>query len=81
MAEPIKASQTRLIRINEVVRKTGKPPSGIYAAIEEGGFPPPVKISHRCSAWPENEVDDWIAKRIAERNSRLGCVSAEEAFK
>jgi prophage regulatory protein len=32
-----------------------------------GKFPKPVKISNRCVAWPANEVEAWIAARIAER--------------
>lgn len=76
MAEATKVSNSRLIRIDEVSKKTGKPRSGIYAAIAEGSFPAPVKISHRCSAWPEEEVDEWISKRINERNLQLGHLHA-----
>ncbi len=69
MAEAPKAPNIRLLRIGEVSEKTGLPFSGIYSAIADRRFPAPVKISHRCSAWPEDEVDNWIAERIAERNA------------
>ncbi|MEM6582715.1 MAG: AlpA family transcriptional regulator [Pseudomonadota bacterium] len=75
MAEAAKTSNSRLIRIGEVSQKTGMARSGIYAAIAEGKFPAPVKISHRCSAWPESEVDAWIVERIEERNSQSRCLA------
>jgi prophage regulatory protein len=68
MAEAPKETRNRLIRIREVSLKTGLPVSGIYSAVAEGRFPAPVKISHRCSAWPENEIETWIAERITARN-------------
>ena len=72
MAEAAKTSSSRLLRIGEVSQKTGVSRSGIYAAITEGKFPAPVKISYRCSAWPEAEVDGWIAERITDRDSQCG---------
>ncbi len=73
MAEASKTTSIRLLRIGEVSDKTGLPISGIYSAITESRFPAPVKISHRCSAWPEQEVDAWIAERIVERDAERGC--------
>lgn len=56
-----------LIRREEVLRRTGLPKSTLYTAIAEGTFPAPVPISERSRAWVEQEVDDWIAARIAAR--------------
>jgi prophage regulatory protein len=58
-----KASQ-RLIRIAEVERKVGLKRSSIY---EDPTFPKRVPIGARASAWVEEEVDAWIAARIAAR--------------
>jgi predicted DNA-binding transcriptional regulator AlpA len=34
---------------------------------EDDPFPQPIKLSERKLAWIAKEVDDWIAKRIGER--------------
>jgi prophage regulatory protein len=59
------ATDVRLIRIAEVQRLTGLGRSQIYALASKGKFVRPVKLSERCSAWPENEVRAWIEDRIA----------------
>lgn len=62
-AEP----QVRLIRLREVLARTGASRSGLYAAIKSGAFPAPVMIlpGGRAIAWPEAEIDDYLRARIA----------------
>ena len=64
--KPVKSrpENDRLIRIDEVRRLTGLGRSSIYALARSGRFVAPIKISERCSAWPESEVMAWIADRI-----------------
>ncbi|MCB1609764.1 MAG: AlpA family phage regulatory protein [Xanthomonadales bacterium] len=65
----------RLLRLPEVLSRTGMSRSSLYRAIGSGGFPAPVKLrtnltSHPgsgCSAWLESEVAEYIAARVAER--------------
>ena len=63
------AKPIRLIRKPEVLRLTGKSNSRLYAEIQAGKFPAPVKInadpSSRASGWIEEEVENYIAERIA----------------
>ena len=54
----------RLIRLPEVQSMTGLNRNLIYE-IED--FPRPVKISTRCSAWVQSEVQEWIKKRISQQ--------------
>ncbi len=42
--------------------------SRIYALIDEGDLPPPIKIG-RSSRWLKSEIDSWIAKQAAARQS------------
>jgi prophage regulatory protein len=58
-------SRPTLIRLRQVLLRTGMSRSMIYAYIREGRFPAPVAISTRCVAWIEGEIDSWIASRIA----------------
>ncbi|TAG02382.1 MAG: AlpA family phage regulatory protein [Betaproteobacteria bacterium] len=41
----------------------------MYEEMAEGTFPRPVKTGKRGVAWVESEIDDWIERRIAERDA------------
>lgn len=60
-------SALTLLRLTEVRRRTGRCRSDIYRDIAAGKFPAPVKLGERASAWPEHEINAWIAERIAAR--------------
>lgn len=55
-----------LIRIKQVIHKTGKSRSSIYAAIKEGTFPAPISLGPRSVGWIEAEINAWIESRITE---------------
>lgn len=59
--------QPRLIRLPEVVSKTGLSRSAIFAAVKAGTFPASIPIipGGRATAWIESEVDVFLRKRIA----------------
>ena len=75
--------KTRLIRLPEVLSRTGYGRTSIYRKMEEGTFPkclklgPPMEdltqFDSRAIAWIENEVDQWVESRIEERDS--SCVN------
>ncbi len=58
-----------LIRLPEVIRRTGRSRSRIYEDIKAGIFPAPVKIGARAIAFPVEEINQWIASRVAQRDS------------
>ncbi|THJ89602.1 dipicolinate synthase, partial [Escherichia coli] len=49
---------SRLIRLPEVMNRTGYCKAWIYRLISEGRFPAPVKIGVRAVAFVESEVDE-----------------------
>ncbi|HGG2393098.1 TPA: helix-turn-helix transcriptional regulator [Escherichia coli] len=53
-----------LIRLPEVLKRTGFGKAWIYRLISEGRFPAPVKIGVRAVAFVESEVDEWIKSVI-----------------
>lgn len=57
----------KLLRLPDVLMRTALSRSAIYDLMNAGQFPKPVKIGGRLNAWPETEIDDWIATRIAAR--------------
>ena len=74
-----KKTKARLIRLPEVLSRTGYGRTSIYRKMEEGTFPKclklggPIKDStkfdSRAIAWIEDEVDQWVESRIEERDS------------
>ncbi len=59
----------RVLRLPEVIERTGISRSLIYILIKEGKFPKQIHISKRTSGWIESEINEWLEDRIAE--SRL----------
>ncbi len=57
----------RLIRIKEVMYRTGLARSTIYKFMKLGKFPKQVPIGGIAS-WNEVEVDDWICQKIEFRD-------------
>ena len=78
----------RLIRLNEVMGRTGYGRTSIYRKMEDGSFPKSVKLGNpledsnafdcRAVAWIEDEVEQWIESRIEERDSSLIDIPTEE---
>ena len=54
----------RILRLDRVMDRYGKSRSPIYADIQAGLFPRPIKLGARAAGWPEQEVDQVIAARI-----------------
>ena len=75
----IQSPQKRLIRLPEVMNRTGYGRTSIYRKMEEGTFPRSVKLGgppidpnvfdSRAVAWIEDEVDQWVESRIEERDT------------
>ena len=80
--------QKRLIRLPEVLSRTGYGRASIYRKIGNGSFPRSVKLDGppvdpeafdcRAVAWIEDEVEQWIESRIDERDSSLIDIPTEE---
>lgn len=52
----------RLIRLPEVLQRTGLRRSAVYEQMQKGTFPRSVKIGPRAATWSEAAVQAWIAK-------------------
>ena len=75
---PSTKPKLRLIRLPEVLSRTGYGRTSIYRKMEEGTFPKCLKLGGpvkdhtqfdcRAIAWIEDEVDQWIESRIEERD-------------
>lgn len=61
----------KLIRIKDVMDRTGLARSTIYKYISEGKFPKPIKLGSRAVAWVETEIDGWIQASIEGRDEEV----------
>ncbi|NRN27488.1 helix-turn-helix transcriptional regulator [Photorhabdus heterorhabditis] len=64
-------NQARLIRLPEVMKRTGFGKAWIYRLISEKRFPAPIKIGTRAVAFVESEVDDGIQLVIKDSRRNL----------
>ena len=58
---------SRLITINDVAERVGVSKRTVYRWINEGNFPTPMELSARIRKWTEQEVEDWIKKKVEQR--------------
>jgi prophage regulatory protein len=59
-----------ILRLAQVIERTGLRKTKIYELQSEGQFPMRVKITAHAVGWIEHEVQAWLAGRIA-KNSPL----------
>lgn len=50
----------RILRLPEVIDRTGLSRSTIYAYIEKDMFPKPIKLGLRAVGWHESAISQWI---------------------
>lgn len=58
----------KFLRLPAVLEKTGMTRSSLLSAVKRGEFLAPIQITPtgRAVAWPEAEVDKWMADRVAD---------------
>ena len=61
----------RILKLKEVLNRTGLGKTSLYALIKNADFPKQIPLGSRAVGWLENEVDSWILKRIEARNNAL----------
>jgi len=59
----------RILRLKEVINKTGLARSTIYKYLDAGTFPKPIPLGGRSVGWVDSEVHQWILTRIEVRDS------------
>jgi prophage regulatory protein len=56
-----------ILRLPAVRTRTGLSRSTIYLRVSQGTFPRPVSLGGRAVGWVEDEIQSWLAERIAAR--------------
>ena len=66
----------KLLRLPEVISRTGYKRSNIYQLMHLGDFPKSVQLGPRAVAWLSSEIDQWIDDRVKERDQKLSIESS-----
>lgn len=53
----------RILRLKEVIEKTGLSRSTVYRLEQNGGFPKRKMIAKRAVGWIEIDINKWISKK------------------
>lgn len=57
----------RIIKLKEVLNKTGLGRSTLYNLIGISQFPKPIPLGLRAVGWLESEIDEWILIKVQSR--------------
>ena len=66
---------TRILRLPEVMARTGLSRTTIYRWRRAGLFPQAVPLGTRCVGFIESEIEAWLHERIAQRPGGAGIVA------
>ena len=69
MNTELQEAAPRLLKMDEVTRRTGLSRSSIAAAERAGKFPQRIKVTAKACAYLESEVNSWILERA--QNARF----------
>lgn len=54
-----------IIRLPDVMARTGLSRSSVFLKVKTGDMPKPIKLGVRATGWVAEEVDNWIKQRVA----------------
>ncbi len=55
--------EARMLRVPEVMARTGLSRTTLWRRVRAGTFPPPTELGENSIGWPESEISAWLAKR------------------
>ena len=69
-ARPTPAVPTRMLRLSQVIERTGLGKTSIYALQKSGNFPHSVGLTANSVRWIEAEIEAWLTAQAAARAPR-----------
>ena len=67
-----RSAPIHILRLAQVIERTGLKKTTIYELQSEGQFPMRVKITAHAVGWIEHEVQAWLARGASRRITRFG---------
>ena len=62
----------RVLRLAEVIEKTGLARATIYKYADLGRFPSPISLGGRSVGWIDSIIHEWLHEKQVERDMRHG---------
>ena len=53
-----------ILRLPDVIARTGLAKSTIYKKIQSNEFPRPVRLTEKSVGWLSQEIESWIERRV-----------------
>lgn len=70
-------SETSVLRLPAVTRRTGLSRSTIYELISAGDFPRQIPLGRRAVGWIEQDIEAWISMRAANGRKRIDAAGTD----
>ena len=61
----------RIMRLKEVIEKTGLSRSTIYNLISQGKFPKQIDLGARSVGWVDTEIEEWLLAKMEVRDKEV----------
>jgi len=71
--------QPKILRLPEVIKRTGTSRSSIYRLIEQGEFPKSYPIFGRAVGWSETDINQWIESKFQNESTNQNNGGADHA--
>lgn len=71
-AAPQAPAAKQMLKLSEVMNRTGLSRSTIYLYLSRGEFPQQVPLTTRRVGWQAAEIDAWLDERISQRDDLNG---------
>ena len=52
--------ERRIVRMDEVSKLTGLARATIYKKVNDGSFPPPIRLGDRAVGWRMSDIVTWL---------------------
>lgn len=62
----------RVLRLAEMIEKTGLARSTIYKYTDLGRFPRPISLGGKSVGWIDSEIHEWLQEKQVECDMRHG---------
>ena len=62
----------RVLRLADVMEKTGRARSTIYKYVDLGRFPRPISLGGKSVGWIDSEIHEWLQEKQVERDLMHG---------
>lgn len=60
----------KILRLPEVIARTGLSRPTVYRYVARRLFPAPVPLGRRAVGWLESEINEWMMQRAAARSQQ-----------